>query len=218
MQNQFLDDYFSDNLTFSSDRYRHSCLLLALRDARLLSNRNVDTGVVDFKTPLFLTPQSWPSALLYLIILEQIGFCFKPANTVAIQGNPIYLALNYFSSLPEKECRAIEALRHSFAHSFGLTNVFIDKKKQKTDPDKTHIFTLIADKDFQMIKLPLKSWDGNFKIKNDSQYTQINIWKLGDFVEKLVKKVKEEYSKGNIELVLKGGLDELKTSYTILIG
>lgn len=218
MQNQFLDDFFSDNLIFNSDPHRHSCLLLALRDARMLSNRNVHTGVVNFEIPTFLGPHSWPSALLYLIILEQIGSCFKPVYMPTIQGYPIYLSLKYFSSLQEKECRALEALRHSFAHSFGLTNVFIDKKTQKADPNKTHIFTLVSDEKLPMIILPINNWDGNHRIKNNNQYTQINIWKLGDFVEEIVKTVKDQYSRNNIDLILKGGIEELKTTYTILIG
>jgi hypothetical protein len=217
MKSPLLDNIFSEDLYFKNDPTRASCLTMAIRDARLISNRDMTTGEVTLSILAPLFPNKWPAALLYLILLEQIGTCFKNKNIQAVDGNPIYKALKNFTTLGDNECRAIEALRHSFAHSYSLCNVKLDNKN-KIVQDRTHIYTLVADETTPLIALPTTPWQATFSSKSQGQGTKINIWKLGDFVEETFKTVKKEYHSDNIELILKDGETELKTRFTTTVG
>lgn len=216
MKTELFDYIFSENscFTLSDGKERISCLTKALKDARIASNREPQSGIVDLKLPAPLFPDSWPSALLYLILLEQIGTCFKKVNsTIRIKetDNPIFKALRVFSdpTLEEKTCRSIEALRHSFAHSYSLCNIKTKtnmKGKEKIVENRTHIFTLIAEPNAPLITFD-KSWKGDFKKKSEEYRTLINIWMLGDLAEEIYSNLKKEYFAGNLELLL-GQMEE----------
>lgn len=211
MKHPVIDYYLSDDYDLMKSKGEFSCLMLALRDARSISGRDEKTGIVINTTGNF-SPHKWPAALLYLIILEQLGTCLKPTSS-NLQGYPIYLTLRYFSDLAEKECKAIAALRHSFSHSFALFNIYRDNKTQILDTGKTHVFRLIADELNPLIIIPndIDAWDGIFPIKNRKSITFINIWKLGDLVEEIVCNVRKEYAEDNIELLISE--EELKYKY-----
>lgn len=217
MKTPLLDNIFSDDLYFKDDLKRTSCMTRALIDARIISGRNPTTGEISYPFAAPLTPDSWGSALLYLILLEQIGACFKTKND-SFKGNPIYKALKYFANIPDKECSAIEALRHSFAHSYSLCNVKYDNNN-KLDQNRTHLYTIMADEVTPVVTLPEVPWLGTFSSKSeDKQRTTINIQRLGDLVEEILKRVKKEYFNDNIEIILKGKEAALLKKYTTLNG
>jgi hypothetical protein len=63
-----------------------------LRDARLGTGRNADSGAVleEEKTG------HWLGAVGYMILLDQAGKCFKPRNAqVAVKGSAIEKCLTY---------------------------------------------------------------------------------------------------------------------------
>jgi hypothetical protein len=220
MKDELIENVISDSVAFKNEENRHSSLSFALRDARKLSNRDMDSGNVTlpYEAPLF--PDSWASALLYLIVLDQIGTCFinKTKKHHYFQGNAIYKAIKDFSDLSDPEAYAIESLRHSFAHNYGLCNVKKKKDTKEIIKSHTHIFVLFADENGQLIKLPKKGseWNGNFDVKLEEAQTYINLWLFGDFVENLFRKLKEEYMKDNVELSSKIELNELRVRYTCL--
>jgi hypothetical protein len=214
---KYLNSYFSTTQPFNKKERRYSSLILGLRDARLITNRNVDTGEVTFEIPWPLMPNSWAGTIVYLIILELIGTCFKPKHSPNSNENSIYRALRYFSSLSENEARSVESLRHSFAHNYGLINIQINKKTQKIVSNRTHHFLLTADPNGKAITERKEIWDGDFKSRNNKNTTIINIWLLGDLVENVFKNLVSENRKGNIDLILSKGIDELKAKYTIII-
>ena len=212
----YLKSYLSSRIPYNKKERRYSSLILALRDARLITNRNVDTGLVTFKTRAPLSPANWGGAIIYLIILELIGSCFKPVDDTISETNPIYKALRYFSNLSESEARAIESLRHSFAHSYGLTN--IQMKKGKIVDSRTHHFQLTANASNARVVIERKQlWNGKYETINKRNTTQINIWQLGDLVEKVFTDLVAKNNKGKIELILVGGISELKAKYTAII-
>ena len=216
MKDSFVTNFISDKYSFQDDFNRHSCLAAAIRDARKFANRDIDSGEVTFENDAPLFPNAWPTALLYLIILEQIGTCFINKQKEKVYGNSIYKALKYFSDLPTDKAHALESLRHSFAHSYGLCNV--KQGKKGLIQSHTHIFLLTASKSGELIILPKngKEWSGDYNSKMEESHTQINLWAFGDFVEKLFKNLKHEYEDDNVELILEGGIIELKTKYTFL--
>lgn len=207
MKHPVIDYYLSDDYDLMKSKGEFSCLMLALRDARLVSGRNDKTGeVINFSGPN--SPHNWSAAILYLIILEQIGACLKlkEIELPKEKPNPIFWALTNFSTqkLFDSEYHAIAALRHSFAHNYGLVN---DHK------NKEHVFRLIANQIEPLITIPNERnrWDGIYPIENSHSVTKINIWKLGDLVEEIVWNVRKEYTEDNIELRISE--DELKYKY-----
>lgn len=220
MKDPLIKNYISDSYNFDDEPRRHSSLAAALRDARKFSNRDMSSGVVTLEQEAPLFPNSWATALLYFIVLDQIGKCFinKLRKSKNFQGFEIYKALKHFSELSDVESYALESLRHSFAHNYGLCNVKKDKNTKEIVAKHTHIFILTAAKNGKLITLPEKgkNWNGNFTSKVDESHTHINLWLLGDFVEDVFRNLKCEYEKDNVDLILEGGLDELKTRFTFL--
>ncbi len=119
MKDSLLDNYISDSPNFRDEPLRHSSLAVALREARKNANRNESNGEVTFEYNAPLFPNSWTSALLYFIVLDQIGTCFinrlKKSNNY--QGFEIYKALKHFSDLNDQDAYALESLRHAFSHN-----------------------------------------------------------------------------------------------------
>ncbi len=213
---KYLQQYFSSVQPYNKKERRYSSLILGLRDARLITNRNVETGVVTFKTRAPLSPANWGGAIIYLIVLELIGTCFKKVDKLNSGSNPIYEALCCFSDLSDGEARAIESLRHSFAHNYGLIN--IQRKKEKIVENRTHHFQLIADPKSKKIVVERKqAWDGQYHTINKQNTTQVNIWQLGELVEQVFNNLVLHNNKDEIELILPKGIAELKAKYTVII-
>lgn len=122
-----------DSEQFSNES-RVSTLLIALRGARKLCGRSLDTGdLIDEDKKLDklieeLEEGRYYSALFigltnYLVLLDLLGFVFtKQKNIKNIPKDGIMNALNSFTDLTPNEKKAIKALRNSLAHNFGLAN------------------------------------------------------------------------------------------------
>lgn len=104
----------------------------ALREARTLTDRDPETG--ERKKRRRNPPTEWSGALMYLVLLEQIGKVLRPDGRRALPkrraGKKLpkeqYIArtLRYFGEqwVAPKERGVLVALRNGFAHDFGLTN------------------------------------------------------------------------------------------------
>jgi hypothetical protein len=90
-----------------------------LRDARGITKRDPDTGRLDPEVKHGHLG-SWLGALGYMVLLDQIGRCFKPKRDAPEQGPPMVKALKHFSGLTDEKTCAIFALRCAFAHDYGL--------------------------------------------------------------------------------------------------
>lgn len=218
MKSDLLENFISDSYCFKDEVKRHSSLAAALRDARVISNRNIKTGVVTLEHVAPLYPNSWASALIYFVVLDQIGTCFidSKKRSENISGNAIFKAIKHFSTLSDREAFAIESLRHSFAHNYGLANIKRDNKAQQILKTHTHLFALIAEKDQPLIEMPSldRQWNGDYDKKNLAERVVINLWTFGDFVENVFISLREQYIQDNVELILKGKELELKTRFT----
>jgi len=182
-----------------------SSLMALLEHARAETGRDCQTGQV------LCEPKSgsWLGATAYLILLDQIGKCLKPANAPNPAGpNSVERALQMWSNRTPDEQHVIQALRHALAHDFALSN-----KNQKS-PEYQHRFALDRHPT-RLAGLPSKSWSGDYSSTEDDT-TIVSLRALGDVVERVVASVTREASEGNIEITLAGGPEELIHRYGIV--
>ena len=187
-----------------------SSFVAALRDARLATNRNVDTGE---KLPE-QSHGSWLGAIGYVALLDQIGKCFKPKDDTKGKpdrgDNPIARALHRFTSLPDDEIGALCALRCAFAHDYSLYNINPGK------PKLTHRFRVSA-RSTPVVRLPKVRWDGDYAKCTPDNETNIGLEAFGDLVEGVCRKILDLPAGEQLKIVLKGGSDELVNRYAYCI-
>jgi hypothetical protein len=183
-----------------------STLLVALKGARYLTNRNLETGESDSlnkeNTVLngVYTSNLFIGLTNYLIILDLIGCLFSNSLEKKRSKDGIEHSLLHFSDLSEKEKKSIKNLRNSLAHNYSLGN-------------ESEIFS-ISSTYTEMIEFGAERFVyGNEKKK--SQYTNINDGQLCDFIEEIFKKLKIKLEQGQLQL--KGSLNknQIKARFTI---
>ena len=184
-----------------------SGFIAALRDARKFTARDQETGQ-KISGQSFGDLGSWLGAIGYIVLLDQIGSCFKPISAATVSENTITKALKYFSTLPEKEIDAIYALRCAFAHDYSLYNI------NRSKPSLTHHFKVHQSPTFPLVKLPQQQWDGDYTNMNDRNKTTINLEALGDLVETICAQLFALASQNDLEVTLIGGTDELLQRYS----
>ena len=92
-----------------------------VRDARQMTGRNLTTGIVEDESQA----GSWLGALGYLVMLDQVGQCFRPTPLPREAPHPanVAKALTYFApKLGDDEILALYALRCAFVHDYGLSS------------------------------------------------------------------------------------------------
>jgi hypothetical protein len=205
---------FARKLEIEPNRY--SCLLIALRDARMVTGRNLETGKIGYdileNSSSFLSPYSFIGVINYLLVLEIIGTVFEFKAFTTKKTNNIYKALKQFTLLKKNDIDTIISLRNSLAHNYGLANIPNDPKENNT---KRHIFKLINTENSPLIAYPKIYWDGNFKNKLEDSYTMISVHPLFDTIEDVYSTVISNIERGNIKIALNGGFHELNTRFTI---
>ena len=146
-----------------------SSLIAALRDARQATGRDLDTGICADR---FNNNQksNWLGTLCYLIILDQMGKCYKAKTDPALTKlSPIQRCLKLNTQLPDEQIDAIYALRNAFAHDYSISN------KNEKYPSLRHHFTLLGFYSDPMITLPSKIWDGRPDTKSKENMTYIGL-------------------------------------------
>jgi hypothetical protein len=184
------------NITFFSG------IVAALRDARKTTNRNQDTGEKIPNTH----HGSWLGAIGYLVLLNQIGNCFKPKNIAGVRENSIVKALKYFTNLNDNEINAIYALRCSFAHDYSLTNI-------NRNPLRQHRFNVCVGDNF-VVLLAKNPWNGDMQNKDRNNITTISLEGLADLIESIFAKLIELLNRDELECILPGGPLELLNRYS----
>ena len=153
--------------------------------------------------------RSWLGNVGYLVLLDQIGNCFKDKNHAMAGGNSIQKALNYFSGLPQPEVDTLYALRCALAHDYSLIN------RKDSKPSLQHQFVLTGGTG-RLIVPPTQPWDGNVLNRTNDNQTTVDVQELGNLVEGVCSKVRQLATNNSLEIVLSGGKDELMTRYTIV--
>ena len=206
---------FAKEYELESNRF--SCLHIAIRDARMISGSDIKTGKMKYdileSSDSFLSPYSFIGIINYLLVLELIGMVFKKRAFTTNKKNSIFKSLKQFSSLSDTDIDVIISLRNSLAHNYGLVNI---PESQKEYKNKRHLFTLINTESAQLIDYPNKSWNGSYKTKMNDMYTKIGVHKLFDLVESVYLNLKSSLEQGDVDYALDGGIEELKTRFTIM--
>ena len=181
-----------------------SSLVHALRNIRLITGRNQDTGAAIPGGYL----GNWIGAIGYITILDQIGKCYRPncKNKITDNRSPIKKALAYFTKLSDNEIDAVYALRNAFHHDFSLLNIF---------PGNNYHFAVNQHATNPIVILPPVKceWDGNIANRNNNNQTYNNLQALGDLVEDIYTQILLLEESGNLLLDLDGGEDALQARY-----
>jgi hypothetical protein len=183
-----------------------SCLTAALREARLMTARSKMNGEPDTSNK-FGYLGHWLGAMGYMIILDQIGKCYRPKGKSRITNKKsnIIKSLIYYTSLSEDEIIALYALRNAFFHDFGLFN--------KDNTKNFHHFLVDNHPTNPVVVLPKEKWDGDLNNLKRKNTTYVNLKTLGDLVESIYTKLIEYEGKNELFIELKGGASELLTRY-----
>jgi hypothetical protein len=213
MTNSHFINLFVNNLEIKKNTY--SCLSIAIRDARMITGRNLETGEMEFNIlnteKTFLNPYSFIGIINYLLILDMIGSIFSLKNFKTEKESNIYKALKQFSkNINEKDIFTIIALRNSLAHNYSLANIPKSKKENDT---KLHHFVIKNSIDEVTIKHNNK-WDGKYNSKQDLNSTEIGAENIIALIEEVISNLKIEVEKDNVEINF--SLDELKMRFTII--
>ncbi len=199
-----LMEHFDDEAT----GYRYtSGFLVALGSARINTGRNSDGNVVNE-----LETGDWLGAVAWMALLDQIGTCFRPTPSAgttpdAPSDRSLVNALHWwYPELPEPEVMAVYALRCAFLHDFSLWNVH-------KNPSLQHCFTVDRDP-ARFVQLPKERWSPGDAPTHDNQ-TYVSLRKLGDVVEEIVSRVRASAEQDTLDIVLEGGVNELRQRYGI---
>jgi hypothetical protein len=184
-----------------------SGFLAALGDARAASGRDEAGNVVDEAQT-----GHWLGAVGWMVLLDQIGGCFRPAPATGApvataSGRAVVDALHWwYAELPDLEVLALYALRCAFAHDYSLWNL-------SGDPTLQHCF--VVDRDpVRFVQLPTRPWTPADPPRPDNQ-TLISLRRLGDVSEVIVSRLRAAAASDTLDIVLKGGVDELEHRYAI---
>lgn len=184
----------------------YSSFAAALRDARTVTGRDLDTGRIGDPN----MSGSWLGSLGYMVLLDQIGKSFRPVGSpVSREPRAFIRALHYFSQIEDdRQIDALYALRCAFAHDFSLSNV--------GEPRFTHHFRVGANHYHSLVVLPSQPWNGHRTTKRDYTRTYINLWALSDEVEAACQKLFDLANARQLEIMLPGGATELVERYGIM--
>ena len=181
---------------------------------RLITGRDLYTGeskhfILQNSKGEHLKPYSPIGILNYLIILEMLGNFFE-SDKESMHKRGITSALHHFSNLNEKERFTLDAFRNGLAHSYSLVNI---PREPKNNENSRHIFAFTAFLEIPLIKYPVKNWNGEYINADENQWTWIQVNKLFDLIETIIKQISEGIEKNEIKLKIP--LIELKSRYTI---
>lgn len=143
---------------------------------------------------------------LYLIALDQLGHIFAPRQK-SVKVGEILKKSGVEEFRDDKVQTAIENLRNSLCHSFGLAN-------NRSPYNK---FTLSYNNENAIVTLPHKEWDGIWSDKSKETQTIVNVFPLCNAIEKVIKSIVEKYENGELSCVI-DDVEELKTRFTLIIG
>jgi hypothetical protein len=184
-----------------------SSFLACLADARGATGRDVESGDVTDE------PRTghWLGAVGYMVLLDQIGTCFRPKGVTASPAREsiIRCLAEWAPGIPPAEREALYALRCALAHDYSLIN-FSD------DPSRRHRFGLDRRVDLGVVRLPTEQWSGEHHDGRRTATTMVSVRAFGDLADAIAVAVRAA-APSQLELILAGGPYELFHRYGILI-
>jgi hypothetical protein len=176
-----------------------SSYFAALEHARELGGRNSKNGAIEKEEYL----GSWPSACLYLTLIDHIGnkFAIPIKGGDVIHGtekNDFLKALQFFTSLGDEDHKTLYQLRCSFLHQFNLYN--IEHKGYKNRHFSVH-------RGSPLITYPEIEFDGNLDNISSNNSTGVSLPRVADLVEEIHKKITEHLKNDELIVNIPSGLN-----------
>jgi len=187
--------------------HEKSAFLEAFHDAMAAGHRN-ENGDPD-ESGEHVT---WLSIMGYMTLLDMIGRCFAPKNGKHDHnsGNLCFVkdALERFSDekFSPDQLNALHALRCSLAHDYSAV---------RNERGPYHVFDYAFDQPGETVGLPEKPWDGKWATAKD-HITHIGVHQLVRLVHDLFGDVQKMATRGELECVLPGGVEELTERYRVV--
>ena len=161
-----------------------STFTAAVREARSLTGRDLDSGVLD---PAARPTALWAGSTVYLILLEQVGKSLRPkGGKRSAHEYELEKAIRQFapSSATPRERKVLYALRCAWVHEFGLFN------KNPKNVAYQHCFGLEDDLSASLVKWPGRRWDGDTMSAGATTSTTVGLPALGNLTEEVVRSVR----------------------------
>lgn len=214
-----------------TDELRKSTLQLALKQARalicyngkasrqnLLFHYSLDSEGEEMLQSVFEADKNenmnvFTSLCLYLIVLDQLGHIFGDRHCKKSNRTGIAISNSQLYNVQEKDLKikAIEGLRNSINHNFGLA--CYNPKSDIGEIKYTLCFNDDGDKQDPIV-LAKEKWQGNWCDKRKETATYIYPFSLMNLIEKVLEKHITKYTNGEIDTLL--CVEELKTRFTII--
>jgi hypothetical protein len=189
---------------------RMSTFNLALRDARQLVGRDVNTGrpTTSDEGPVSL----WGGSIIYLVLLEQIGKSLRPVGGRPLRTRKeraLETAIRQFApkATSETERQVLYALRCAFAHEFGLMN--------HGKPPYRRVFRLYPYGLGRVVERAPKPWTGDPADASERTSTRVDLALLADLAEDVVAGVRRRAQKGELRSVV--SIVELERRFAISV-
>lgn len=171
----FVNLYLNDKLT-SGNKTCKSSYIAALKHARELGGRNPKSGEIENIKNL----GSWPSACLYLTLIDHIGNIFGNQNKNSSSRISFLKALENFTNLGEEDRKVLYQLRCSFLHQFNLYNIGNDGYEDRH---------FSVHRGAPLIVFPKEKFDGDLrKISNDNA-TSVSLPEIANVVESMHEEI-----------------------------
>jgi hypothetical protein len=186
-----------------------STFKLALIEARTLTGRDLTTGAATNGG----TSTLWAGTAVYFILLEQIGRSLRPKTGRALTNKrkeyEIEQAVRQFlpRKTSERQRNAVYALRCAFAHRYALINL-------NYKPEYQHVFRLTDDAAEPLIGWPRTPWNGKIRDAKAATSTTVNLIKIGDLCEDVVRSARQHAIRGTLRSLLSA--EELQRTYSIV--
>lgn len=221
-------------LGLDKENNRKSNYIIALSSARCLTGRNPLDGTAssinDMRCNLLnidnihcndkqlrneqpIDEKMMIGLTIYLILLDLIGCLFEKKDSFIKYKNGVKKALSLFSSLKDEEIEAINNLRNTLAHNFGLaTEIRYDKRGKEIKGRK---FTLSFSDHDPIIRLPIKEWDTKYEDKSEDTSTIIGIYAFCNEIEQVIKNLMDTYHLGELKFNKSLSEEEIISRFTV---
>lgn len=190
-----------------------SSLVALLDDARGAAERHRGTGRVEPGK----RSSSWLGAAGYLILLDQIGTCFRvPGQQVEDRVALIHAVRTFSQVEDESTLMALYALRCALAHDYALFNDG-STRNGRIRENLRHAFNFCANTTAPLVQLPMKTWSGRYDLEEPppaDEITLVNLREVGNLAEEVVATLRARY--GVDELDIRMPLEEFHVRYGLM--
>ena len=154
-----------------------------------------------------------------MVMLDQIGECFRPANATPLPKTPDFIkALTYFAEdIPDRERQALYALRCCFAHDYSHMNI-PTQGTAESKAQRRHDFLVGYDAaPCPVVQLPAEPWNGRIDYRPARTVTRVSLRRLGDLAESVYARLLELHERRELSIALPGGAKELRARYAFTV-